>query len=284
MILGEALRAAAARLAAAGIEDPRREARWLMGLALGLPDGAVLDHARDIDPAGFDALIARRCAREPLAYLFGTQEFAGLELEVAPATLIPRLDSETLIAAARAAWSEPERVASVLDLGTGTGALLLAALRAFPRAWGLGVDRIPEAAALAARNARRTGLAGRCAMLVADWAAPLAERFDLVLCNPPYIPSAEIPGLMPEVAVHEPASALDGGADGLDCYRRLIPALPALLTGAGVAVLELGAGQAADVIALAGGFHTELHADTGGVPRALLLRAKKPFGAAAPSR
>jgi release factor glutamine methyltransferase len=277
MTLGEALREGAARLAAAGIEMPQREARWLMGLALDLPDGTPLDGSRAIDPASFNALVARRCAREPLAFLFGTQEFAGMELEVSPATLIPRLDSETLIEAAIAACPDPR---SVLDLGTGTGALLLAALRAFPAAWGLGVDRIPAAAALAARNAARTGLADRAAFLCADWAAALAGRFDLVLCNPPYIETAAIPGLMPEVACYEPGSALDGGADGLDCYRLLIPLLPGLLAPGGVAVLELGAGQAADARALAADFTADLRADGGGIPRALVLRVKKPIGTA----
>ena len=278
MILAEALRDGAARLAAAGVEQPRREARWLMGLALGLADGAVLEGRREVDPAAFEALIARRCAREPLAYLFGTQEFAGMELEVGSATLIPRLDSETLVEAAVAAFADPAGVRRVLDLGTGTGALLLAALRAFPAAWGLGVDRIPAAAALAARNAVRVGLAGRAAFVCADWAAPLAGRFDLVLCNPPYIESAAIAGLMPEVALHEPASALDGGADGLACYRLLVPMLAGLLAPGGVAVFELGAGQAADVVALAGGYDADVRADGGGIARALVLRAKKPIG------
>jgi release factor glutamine methyltransferase len=165
-------------------------------------------------------------------------------------------------------------VRSILDLGTGTGCLLLAALVEFPAAFGVGVDLLPEAAALATRNARATGLAARCAMLCADWAAPLAGRFDVVLANPPYIESKTIAGLMPEVARHEPRSALDGGVDGLDAYRALLACLPGLLAPGGVAVLELGAGQSAPVAALAGdaGFRPPaLHLDLGGIARAAVL-------------
>ncbi len=162
----------------------------------------------------------------------------------------------------------------VLDLGTGTGCLLIAALQEFPGAFGVGVDRVPGAALLAARNAASLGFADRAAFLVADWAAPLAGSFDLVLSNPPYIPTGDLPGLMPEVAEHEPASALDGGADGLAAYRRILAALPALLASGGVAVIELGIGQAHDVAALAeaAGFATALRNDLAGIPRALILR------------
>ena len=218
--------------------------------------------------------MARRAARAPLAFLTGTQAFWTLELEVSPATLIPRADSEALIAAALAACPDRGAVGRILDLGTGTGCLLLAALTEFPAAFGVGVDRVPAAAALAARNARRVGLAGRCAMLCADWAAPLAGRFDLVLANPPYIESATIAGLMPEVARHEPLSALDGGADGLDAYRAVLAALPGLLLPAGVAVLEMGAGQAAPVAALArdAGFRVAaLQHDLAGIARAAVV-------------
>ena len=255
------LREATATLRAAGIDSPRREARWLLEHVAGAPDA-------------FRALIARRAAREPLAFLIGSQDFRGLELEVSPATLIPRADSETLITAAIAARPDRGAVHGILDLGTGTGCLLLAALTEFPAAFGVGVDRVPEAAALAARNARSNRLDSRCAMVCADWAAPLAGAFDLVLSNPPYIESATIAGLMPEVAGHEPRSALDGGADGLDAYRALLAALPALLTPGGVAVLELGAGQADAVAALAraAGFRiAALQYDLAGIARAAVL-------------
>lgn len=234
------------------------------------------------DAASFQALVARREAREPLAFLLGSQEFRSLELEVSPATLIPRFDSETLIAAALAARPDRSSVRRILDLGTGTGCLLLAALAEFPQAFGVGVDVVPEAAALAARNAAANGLAARCAFVCGDWAATLAGRFDLVLCNPPYIATSAIAGLIPEVACHEPASALDGGEDGLDAYRAVLLALPRLLgvgpasgpDPAGLAILELGIGQADAVADLAHaiGFRiAALHHDSGGVARAAVL-------------
>ncbi|MDP3315278.1 MAG: HemK/PrmC family methyltransferase, partial [Devosia sp.] len=159
-------------------------------------------------------------------------------------------------------------------LGTGTGCLLLAVLAERPDAWGVGIDLSPAAAALASRNARANALAGRAAFLAGDWATALAGRFDLVLSNPPYIPTADMAGLMPEVAAHEPARALDGGTDGLDAYRRITAALPELLAPGGMAVLELGIGQDASVPALAqaAGLRTvALRPDLGGVPRALVL-------------
>ncbi len=262
--MSEALRRAAATLAAAGIEQPAREARLLLRLAGGAGEKQ------------FAALVARRAAHEPMAFLRGRQGFWTLDLEVSPATLIPRADSETLIEAALAARPERAGVRRILDLGTGTGALLLAALAEFAAAWGLGIDLVPQAAALAARNARAAGLADRALFVTGCWAAPIAGRFDLVLANPPYIPSGAIAGLMAEVAAHEPPAALDGGADGLDAYRALLPELPLVLAKDGVAVVELGAGQADAVTALArsaGLAIVALRPDLGGVARALVLRA-----------
>ena len=255
------------------------EARRLLAHVLNKSEEALLRDPRAPVPADqaqqFAALLARRVAHEPFAYLTGRVGFWTLDLEVSPATLIPRADSETLVEAALDACPDKGAPLSVLDLGTGTGALLLAVLSELPAASGVGVDLKPEAAALAARNAARLGLAGRARILAGDWAAALAGRFDLILCNPPYIESAVIPALMPEVARHEPASALDGGADGLDAYRRIIADLPRLLAPRGVAVLELGQGQQAAVEALAkaAGLTPEAcRADLGGVPRALVLR------------
>ncbi|HUB14243.1 MAG TPA: peptide chain release factor N(5)-glutamine methyltransferase [Acetobacteraceae bacterium] len=272
-------------LRAAGIENPRLEARLLLALALRLPVAALLrDPQAAADRACFAGLIARRAAHEPLAHLTGQREFWSLRFAVSRATLIPRPDSETLIEAALAAFVHRPPPGRVLDLGTGTGCLLLAALHEFPGAFGVGVDRAPEAAALAAANARALGLADRAAFLCADWAVSLAGRFDLVLCNPPYIPTCEIDALAPEVALHEPGSALDGGSDGLAAYRRIIPSLRRLLRPGGVAVLELGAGQAPDVTALADefGLIVTTRPDLAGIPRAMVLQsatdAKKPFG------
>jgi release factor glutamine methyltransferase len=274
--VGAALARGAEALAAAGIEAARREARMLLRHGLGLPDRAMLAADAAIDENSFEALLARRVAREPMAFILGRQGFWTLDLEVSPATLIPRADSETLIQAALAAFPERGRVGAVLDLGTGTGALLLAALAEFPGAWGVGVDLSPAAAALAARNARANRLADRAHFLAGRWAAALiARKFDLVLANPPYIRSAEIAGLMPEVAAYEPLMALDGGADGLEAYREIIADLRRVLAPGGVAILELGQGQAAPVAAIAagGGFPTaETRNDLGGIARAMLLR------------
>lgn len=270
-----ALRAGAARLRMPDIDNPRLEAQLLLAHVLGKPRAEILlNQTMMIDATAFDRLIARRAAREPLAYLLGHREFWSLDFEVSPATLIPRPDSETLVEAALTTWPR-----LVLDLGTGTGCLLLAVLSERPGAYGIGVDLAPAAAALAARNARRLGLADRAAFLCADWDSPLAEKdgialFDLILSNPPYIESAAINVLMPEVARHEPRAALDGGADGTSAYRRIVPALPRLLAPGGVAILELGAGQGPAVAALArrSGLAADFRADLAGIQRAIMLR------------
>jgi release factor glutamine methyltransferase len=238
------------------------------------PSALPRDPGRPVDVAAFHALVARRAAHEPLALIVGQREFWSLDLAVSPATLIPRPDSETLIEAALATFAGRDLPRRLLDLGTGTGCLLLAALSEFPAAFGVGVDRSFAAVALAARNAAMLGLAGRAAFLCADWTLALDARFDLVLSNPPYIPTAQIDGLMPEVARYEPRSALDGGADGFSAYRRLVPDLARLLAPGGVAVLEVGAGQAPTVARLArsAGFASHQHHDLSGIARALVLR------------
>jgi release factor glutamine methyltransferase len=197
-------------------------------------------------------------------------------LEAGPSTLIPRSDSETIVEAALVAFADPARIRRVLDLGTGTGALLLAVLAECPGATGVGVDLVPAAAALAKRNAAANGLAARAAFLCGDWATALSGRFDLVLSNPPYIETAALAGLMPEVARYEPSLALDGGPDGLDAYRRLMQALPGLLAPGGLAVLEIGQGQRPAVEAVARRWGLEPVAarrDLGGIDRAVVLRA-----------
>lgn len=264
----------AAVLAAAGIEGARFEARLLLAAATGLDQATVLrEPMRVVDAVSFATMVARRAAREPLAYILGWQEFWSLRFAVSPATLIPRADSETLIEAALAV--RPGGVGRVLDLGTGTGCLLLAMLSEMSGAWGVGVDRSPAAAALARANAESLGLAARCAMMAGDWAAAVAGQFDLVLSNPPYIETGDIAGLMPEVVGHEPGRALDGGADGLAAYRTIIGQLAGLLAPGGLAILELGIGQAEPVAALArlAGFgRIEVRCDLSGVERALILR------------
>ena len=251
MTAREAVRHGAARLAAAGVDNPRLDARLLLAHAESVePVALIAEPDRVVDESRYDGLLARRAAREPLAYIVGRQEFWSLPFQVSPATLIPRADSEAVVAEALdvLAPNDPE---PVLDLGTGTGCLLLAVLHERGRAWGVGVDLAPEAAKLAAANARALGLSERALFLAGDWDAPLAGRFALVLSNPPYIVAGEVAGLQPEVARWEPRQALDGGADGLAAYRRLLGRLPCLLAPGASAVLEVGAGQAELVAALA---------------------------------
>lgn len=274
--VGELLRAAAARLGEAGIEAAPREARLLLAHALGLDASGLLALGRHalVDPDRFEVLVARRGSREPLAFLTGRQGFWTLDLAVSAATLIPRADSETLIEALLAARSDHGRIGRLLDLGTGTGCLLLAALSEYQAAWGVGVDLSPAACRLAADNASSNGLARRSAFVCADWGAPVAGRFDVVLSNPPYIPATDLSTLMPEVGGHEPRRALDGGADGLAAYRQLMPVLAERLEPGGLGVLEVGIGQADEVVALglsAGLRAAGVRSDLGGVPRAVLL-------------
>ncbi|MBE7212606.1 MAG: peptide chain release factor N(5)-glutamine methyltransferase [Gluconacetobacter diazotrophicus] len=277
--IGSLLAEARVAFAAAGIEEPDRDAAVLLRRLLGI-DRLQLSLRRNepvVDPGRFRNAIARRAAREPMALVLGTAGFRDLELAVSPATLIPRPDTETVVEAAlQHLPGSRASVRRILDLGTGTGCLLLATLAECPAALGLGTDRSVEACALARRNAVAAGLADRCSFVCADWAAPLSGRYDLVLSNPPYIPSDAIPDLMPEVSRFEPRSALDGGADGLRCYATILPALPALLAPGGIAVLEIGQGQGRAVAVLARGAGLDLvesRPDLSGIPRAIVLRA-----------
>ena len=276
----EAISFGAARLRASGIESPRLEARLLLAQATGMTPEMLLGEPDCVAAtSGYEKLLLRREAHEPLALILGHREFWSMEFAVSDATLVPRPDSEALIEAARGAFPDgahpPQRI---VDLGTGTGCLLLAALAEFPTAFGVGLDISPAAVFLARRNAGMLGFGNRTAFVVADWARGVAGRFDLVIANPPYVATAEIPNLMPEVALFEPRGALDGGIDGLDAYRVLVPALPALLAAAGVAVFEIGSGQAAAVATLAVGANltTSLSLDLAGTPRAIVLRNASP--------
>jgi release factor glutamine methyltransferase len=256
------------------VDNPRLEARLLLAHALGFTRAALIrDPGRTVDTTAFQALLDRRLNHEPLALILGRREFWSLDFQVSPATLIPRPDSETLIEAALAALSGRPPPTRILDLGTGTGCLLLALLHEFPSAFGIGIDIAPAAAQLAHSNAVKLGLADRAAFVVGDWTNALNGRFDLLVSNPPYIPTADIAGLMPEVALHEPRRALDGGPDGFDAYRTILRDLPNRLRRGGVAVLELGAGQAACVSSLAhgAGFNTSLHLDLAGIQRAIAI-------------
>ena len=265
-------------LRVAGLADPRREARALIAHALALSPEALLRLGRTsvVPTARAEALVARRALREPFAFITGTQGFWSLDLAVSPATLIPRADTESVVEAALAAVDRTSSL-RVLDLGTGTGAILLALLAEWPTAFGLGLDRSEAACVLARGNAKRNGLGARSAFVCGDWATALGGdvSFDVVVSNPPYIPRGEIAELMPEVACHEPRLALDGGEDGLDAYRQLARAAARLLTPAGVAVFEIGLGQGPEVasIAAAAGLRSDgRHVDLGGHLRALAFR------------
>jgi release factor glutamine methyltransferase len=275
MKTSEAVAQIASRLAASGIENPHREARILLAAALNT-DATGLLRTDNIDPALFEPLLRRREAREPLAYITGMREFWSLNFATSPATLIPRPDSETLIEAALATFPDKSQVKTMLDLGTGTGCLLLAALTEFPHAFGIGIDFSLPAAQLAARNAKTLNLTHRAAFLAGDWATAINARFDLILANPPYIPVAGLTTLMPEVRDYEPASALNGGPDGLCAYRAIITNLPALLNQQGAAIFELGINQLADIADIANdnGFTATPRADLANHPRALVVRLK----------
>lgn len=273
----ELLQQATQSLLQAGIEDASYEARLLLCWALQC-DRMALMQLVDIPQEGaerFREALRRRCQREPMAFITGEQGFWTLDLHVSPDTLIPRGDSETLIEVLLDHKQERSDEGTFLDLGTGTGCLLLAALSEYPHAKGIGVDLAWEAAALAARNARRNGLSERASFFAGNWAEALQGCFDVVLSNPPYIEHEDMKALMPEVLQYEPHRALDGGDDGMSAYRLICRALPRLLKKNGCAVLELGIGQEDSVTAIAEevGLHkVECRKDLGGIPRALLLR------------
>ena len=270
MRVREALTAPARRLEAVSM-TPRLDAELLMAHALGMSREQMLLSAMDAEaPAAFAALLARRLAHEPVAYITGRRAFWTIELEVGPGVLVPRPDSETLIEAAIDRFGS-RGPATILDLGTGPGTLLLAALDQWPQARGLGIDRSEDALAYARRNAARLGLGDRTELRLGDWGEGIEGRFDLVLANPPYVAAdADLP---PDVADHEPAAALFAGADGLDDYRRLAPQLPRLIAPGGVACVEIGAGQKQAVAALFGaaGLRVASRDDLAGVARCLVL-------------
>lgn len=279
MTLSEATRAAACALARGGIETPELDARVLAAEAFGVGAADALVGAGRAPAAGLDALdgfVARRLAGEPVARILGRREFWGLDFALAPETLAPRPDTETVVETALSFVADRSSALRVLDLGTGTGCILLALLAELPRALGVGVDLAPGSAGTARRNAERLGLAGRASFLAGRWAEALNGRFDLVVSNPPYIESGAIAGLDREVRLHDPALALDGGADGLDAYRAILRDLPRLLAPEGSAVLEHGAGQGEAVAAIARGHGLDVaaaSADLAGVRRALAVRS-----------
>ncbi len=262
------MRALAERLRPAAAEAAALEARWLVEDAGG-------------DSARLESFVQRRLAGEPVDRIIGHRGFWTLDLKVGPATLSPRSDTETVVRAARdhgiaaRGRTAPLRI---LDLGTGTGAILLALLVEFPQATGLGIDISEDALQIARVNAQLNGLSTRASFQRGDWMQGLEGPFDLIVSNPPYIPTRDIAGLDREVRDHDPHLALDGGSDGLDCYRGILPDITALLEANGFAVLEFGQGQGPSVLSLAeaaglasGGFFNDLN----GIERAIILNKKQ---------
>ncbi|MFM9851358.1 MAG: peptide chain release factor N(5)-glutamine methyltransferase [Sphingomonadaceae bacterium] len=248
---------------------PRLDAELLMAHALGCSrEAMLLTRLDEACPDAFAALIERRVSHEPLAYIIGTRDFWTFSLKVTPDVLIPRPDSETLIDAAVSHFGAigPKRV---LDLGTGSGALLLAALAQWPEASGIGVDMSSAALAVAADNALALGLADRATFQTGDWASGIGAKFDLILCNPPYV---ETGAALATDVLKEPHAALFAGVDGLDDYQCLIPQLLALIAPGGLIAVEIGHSQREAVMSLfaQAGMATTCRTDLGGRDRAIL--------------
>jgi len=251
---GTTLDTAAAALAAAGFDEPRRRARRLLAAALGRSAADLFAHPEHtltaVGAARVAAMLDRMTRHEPLSRIVGKREFWGLEFGLSADTLDPRPESETVVEAVLARLPDRSRGYRFLDLGTGTGCLLLALLSEFPKATGVAVDVAPGAARTARHNALMLGLGGRAHFVVGDWARAVAGRFDAVIANPPYIPTPAIAGLPPEVRDYDPRPALDGGADGLVAYRAIAADLPRLLRPSGLFAAEIGMGQAEAVDAI----------------------------------
>jgi release factor glutamine methyltransferase len=279
-----------ARLRTTTIDSAELDARILVGAVLGLDlTGMIAAAARRVTPAEAARLedaVQRRLAGEPVARIVGAKEFWGLPLHLSTATLVPRPDTETVVELALEMLqalemrADPDRRLRLADIGTGSGAILLALLSEWPDAYGVGTDIAVAALQTASRNAADLGLAGRASFVACDYAAALSGAFDLIVSNPPYIRSADIAGLSIEVRDYDPRLALDGGADGLDAYRALIPQAARLLAPGGVLVVEAGHGQSGDIQRLidAAGLTCERppKADLAGIRRAVAGRKKPP--------
>jgi release factor glutamine methyltransferase len=251
------LKDAIERLRAAGVDNPRLDARVLREAAAG--------------DAEFESFTVRRIAREPVAYITGHKEFWSLDFAVGPGALIPRPDTETLLEQMLAHFPDRAAPLDVLDLGTGTGCLLVAALHEYRQARGAGIDSSAEALIWARRNVEKHGLQRRCELVLGDFAG-MPGAYDVILSNPPYIRSADIAALEPDVRLHEPRAALDGGPDGLDAYRALGPVLRRLLKPGGLAFLEIGAGQGEAAAGLLGLEILGIAPDLAGIARAVIGR------------
>ena len=275
--IGEHVSRAADRLRAAKIESPRREARLLLAYATGKTVEWIVAHndERTEELPQFENALGRREAREPLSHILGEREFWSLPFQVNASVLDPRPDSEIIVSSVLAYYLETDRPLKIADLGTGTGCLLLSILHERPTAEGIGVDISESALSTARGNASILGLSARATFVQSDWDSELDGTFDVVLSNPPYIPTAEIEGLAPEIARYEPRCAIDGGADGLVAYRRIADALPQLLEPNGLVALEIGQGQDSSVPKIlrdSGIQIVSLEKDLAGIPRCVLGR------------
>lgn len=277
--IGATIGQVAAALAGAGFDEARRRARRLVAAALDLSPAEMLAHTERVIAAEDDdrlaAMLRRMLAHEPLSRILGHREFWGLDFALSPETLDPRPESETIVEAVLARLPERGPAYRFLDLGTGTGCLLLALLSEYPGAAGVGVDLAPGAVATAAQNAVRLGLGPRAQFVVGDWAAGVEDCFDVVVANPPYITRGELVSLPPEVRDYDPVLALDGGADGLAAYRTIAADLPRRLAHGGFFACEVGAGQdkaVAGIISAAGLVIDDILPDLAGIPRCVVAR------------
>jgi release factor glutamine methyltransferase len=275
-VIGEVLGRGAQCLRAAGIESPRLDARILLALALKIePDALLTCESASLDRLGeFESLISRRANREPLAYITGSKEFWSLSFEVGHGVLIPRPETETLIEEAIRAHPDRGVALSVLDLGTGSGCLLIAFLLNYGQATGVGLDASEAALAYACKNARRHGVAERSSFLTGEWPAAGNATFEVVFANVPYLSQSEVEGSVPEIRDHEPREAVSAGNDGLGAMRAVAPVIARQLRRAGLAFVEIGAGQAAPVTRILAGSGLEVRHmahDLSGVPRCLVV-------------
>jgi release factor glutamine methyltransferase len=278
--IGASLDDAARRLREAGLDNARLDARLLLAHALNQSASEVIDPAREFGGAQrerFAAMLRRRLAREPLAYIVGHKEFWSLDFEVGPGALIPRPESETIIEELIRLVPDRNTPLELLDLGTGTGCLLLAALTEYPRARGTGIDASEEALIWARRNVAKLGLETRCSLSLADWGRIIEGSYDAILANPPYIRSGDIAALAPEVSRYEPVPALDGGPDGLAAYREVAARIAPLLKPDGVLLGEIGEGQGtqvASILAAAGIGTAKIVEDLARIPRCVVGRPR----------
>jgi len=277
--VAQSRRTAADRFRERGFETPDLDARLLVGHALGLDHAAlVAESARRLnsaESAAIEQVVARRLAHEPVAQILGTGEFWSLSLRVTPDVLVPRPETETVVEAVLAVVAR-DRPLRIADLGVGSGAILLALLSELPMAFGIGTDRDARALKVARANAQRLALADRAAFVACDFGAALAGGCDVVVSNPPYIPTADIAALAADVRDHDPRAALDGGPDGLSSYRMIAPDAPRLLARGGLLAVEIGVGQGDTVCGLlaAGGLAIAgaPRPDLAGIPRVVTAR------------